>query len=644
MALLTLHNLSYALGYPPLLDHVNMVVEPGEKIGLIGRNGAGKTTLLRLLAQELAPDSGEIIRQQGTKAAFLEQQVPQELSGSVMEVVMSGAVENGRRLTRYYEISRQLAAAHAEKWPAVKISVLEKELDLVHHELDMNGAWEEQYFLESVLSQVGISGDLLFQSLSAGKKRRALFARVLAARPDILLLDEPTNHLDMDSILWLEEFLKKYEKTVIFVTHDRMFLRNIATRIWEMDRGNLFSYGCDYETFLERRELRLNTEAKEWESFDKKLAQEEIWIRTGIMARRTRNEGRVRALKKMREENALRRRDPGNVKIRIQEGVTSGRMVIQTENLGFSFQNENGAEMKIAEDFSIKIMRGDKIGILGPNGIGKTTLLRLLLGELSPQKGTVKHGTQLQIAYFDQLHGVLDLEKTVLDNVCDGATHVTINGQKQHVLGYLEDFLFSSQRAKQAVKFLSGGERNRLLLAKLFLKPANILVMDEPTNDLDMETLDLLEEKLSEYTGTLLLVSHDREFINHVVTSTIVMEGQGKIHEYAGGYDDWLVQRKEAEVSASTKTEKSREKTTSFEKTGVLKGLTYLEKRELEGLPTEVERQEAELAKVHEEMMAPEFYQLPGEKISEFMKNAEIIQQKLDELYARWEALEEKSA
>ena len=655
MPLLTLHHLHYALGYPPLVEDANLTVDPGEKIGLLGRNGAGKTTLLRLLAQELTPDSGEIIRQQGVKTMLLDQQVPQTLRGPVVEIVEAGMGGNGRNLAYFHEISQKLAEAHAENASSGRIASLEKELDRVHHELDLAGAWEEQYFVESVLSRVGVDGSTNFETLSAGRKRRALFARALAARPDVLLLDEPTNHLDLDSILWMEDFLKKYEKTLIFVTHDRMFLRNVATKIWELDRGRIFSYECDYETFLERREQRLNVEAKEWEHFDKKLAQEEVWIRTGIMARRTRNEGRVRALKAMREEYALRRRDPGMVKMQIQEGTTSGRLVIQAENLGFSFRGESGgnpggAETPIVRGFSTKIMRGDKIGILGPNGIGKTTFLRLLLGELAPEMGTVKHGTQLQIAYFDQLHATLDLEKTVLENVCDGATHVTVNGSKQHVLGYLEDFLFSAERAKQAVKFLSGGERNRLLLAKLFLKPANILVMDEPTNDLDMETLDLLEEKLSQFSGTLLLVSHDREFINHVVTSTLVMEGGGVVHEYAGGYDDWLAQRKEptgenAAAGGNTAKNSGGDSRQKDEKKKSAAGtrLTFQEKLELERLPTEVERLEAELAAVHRKMAEPGFYQFSGEEIAGASHQEELLREKLEKLYERWEMLEGKA-
>ncbi len=647
MALLTLRNLSYALGYPPLVDSANVSVEPGEKIGLLGRNGAGKTTLLRLLSQELPPDSGEIVRQAGIKIMLLNQQVPQSLSGTVMEIVMEGLGDVGKKFAHFHETSIQLAAAHAENSPQSAILTLEKTLSRLHHELETENAWEGQHLVENVLSRVGIDGNVDFQTLSAGRKRRALFARALVAQPDVLLLDEPTNHLDLESILWMEDFLKRYEKSVIFVTHDRMFLRNVATRIWELDRGKLFSYECDYEMYLQRREQRLHAEAKEREHFDKKLAQEEIWIRTGIMARRTRNEGRVRALKTMRQEYALRRRDPGVAKMQIQEGESSGRLVIQAKNLNFSFRNqETGAETLISHNFSTKIMRGDKIGILGPNGIGKTTFLRLLLGDLPPESGTIRHGTQLQVAYFDQLHATLDLEKTVLDNVFDGATHVTVNGNKQHVLGYLEDFLFSPERAKQPVKFLSGGERNRLLLAKLFLKPSNVLVMDEPTNDLDMETLDLLEEKLAQYSGTLLLVSHDREFINHVVTSTLVMEGGGNVHEYAGGYDDWMVQRDAVADSAPERERQpEKEKNPVKEKTSENRNrLTYKEKMELERLPAEVEKLEAEIAATHQRMSEPGFYQLSGEEIAQATRQEETLQQTLETLYQRWDSLETRAA
>ena len=664
-----LRDVHFALGYPPLLDHVNMTVESGEKIALIGRNGAGKSTFLKILNQELPPDSGEITRSQGLQTTLLTQQVPVDLTGRVGDIITSGRRKDGELLSRYREVTSGIAQAY-ESGDVRRADSLQKEMDRLQHELEISGAWESQRKVESILQKIGIDGDAEISTLSAGKKRRVLFARAVVAEPDVLLLDEPTNHLDLDSILWLEEFLRKYEKTVIFVTHDRMFLRRIASSIWELDRGHLFRYDCDYETYLARKEQRLHAEEKELEHFQKKLAQEEIWIRTGIMARRTRNEGRVRALKQMRRDAALIRKDPGVAKLQIQEGAVSGRLVLQTKAISFSFKGKDG-ERKIVDSLSTQVMRGDRVGILGPNGAGKTTLLRLLLGELEPDSGDIRHGTQLQIAYFDQLHAALKEEESVLDNVNDGSTHVTINGQKQHVLGYLRDFLFSEERSKMPVKFLSGGEKNRLLLAKLFTKPSNILVMDEPTNDLDMETLDLLEEKLSQYPGTLLLVSHDREFVNNVVTSTLVFEGNGRVKEYVGGYDDWFeqsrqeeqaeaerlarAQKKEKEKAAKQKTEELSPESAPSEfsnrfsspagtggKPGVSeKRLTYREKLELEKLPALIEEKELEMERINERLAEPDFFQKDEAGFIQLTREAEKVQQELEKLYERWEELDQ---
>ncbi len=652
MAQLILRDLNYALGYPPLVDHANMTVEPGEKIALIGRNGAGKSTLLKLLNQELLPDSGEIIRAQGLQTMLLTQQVPVDLKGRVLDIITSGLQKDGELLSRFHEVTAGIARAY-ETEEYAKAESLQKELDRLQHELEVSGAWEIQRKVESVLQKIGIDGEAEISTLSAGKKRRVLFARAVVAEPDVLLLDEPTNHLDLNSILWLEDFLKKYKKTVLFVTHDRMFLRGIATSIWELDRGHLYRYDCAYDTYLERREQRLHAEEKELEHFQKKLAQEEVWIRTGIMARRTRNEGRVRALKQMRRDAALIRKDPGTAKLQIQEGVTSGRLVVQTKGLNFSFRSENG-EFPIVQDLSFQIMRGDRIGILGPNGVGKTTLLRLILGEMAPDSGSIRHGTQLQVSYFDQLHAALNEEASVIDNVNDGSTHVMINGTKQHVLGYLRDFLFSEERAKMLVKFLSGGEKNRLLLAKLFTKPSNILVMDEPTNDLDMETLELLEEKLSQYPGTLLLVSHDREFINNVVTSTLVFEGNGIVKEYVGGYDDWYFQSRQeeqaeaerqakAQQKKAAKTENARSQTnaaSSAKPAPAGKHLTYKEKLELEKLPGEIEKMELQLEELNERLADPGFYQRDEKEFIRTTQEAEKVQLALEKLYERWDELE----
>lgn len=652
MAQLILRDLNYALGYPPLVDHANMTVEPGEKIALIGRNGAGKSTLLKLLNQELLPDSGEIIRAQGLQTMLLTQQVPVDLKGRVLDIITSGLQKDGELLSRFHEVTAGIARAY-ETEEYAKAESLQKELDRLQHELEVSGAWEIQRKVESVLQKIGIDGEAEISTLSAGKKRRVLFARAVVAEPDVLLLDEPTNHLDLNSILWLEDFLKKYKKTVLFVTHDRMFLRGIATSIWELDRGHLYRYDCAYDTYLERREQRLHAEEKELEHFQKKLAQEEVWIRTGIMARRTRNEGRVRALKQMRRDAALIRKDPGTAKLQIQEGVTSGRLVVQTKGLNFSFRSEN-EEFPIVKNLSFQIMRGDRIGILGPNGVGKTTLLRLILGEMAPDSGSIRHGTQLQVSYFDQLHAALNEEASVIDNVNDGSTHVMINGTKQHVLGYLRDFLFSEERAKMPVKFLSGGEKNRLLLAKLFTKPSNILVMDEPTNDLDMETLELLEEKLSQYPGTLLLVSHDREFINNVVTSTLVFEGNGIVKEYVGGYDDWYFQSRQEEQAEAERQAKAQQKkaakaenarsqtnaASSSKPAPAGKHLTYKEKLELEKLPGEIEKMELQLEELNERLADPGFYQRDEKEFIRTTQEAEKVQLALEKLYERWDELE----
>jgi ATP-binding cassette subfamily F protein uup len=472
-------------------------------------------------------------------------------------------------------------------------------------------------------------------------KRRTLLAKALVRGPDILLLDEPTNHLDIDSIAWLEEFFLKYEKTILFVTHDRAFLRRIATRILDLDRGRLASFDCDYETYLKRKEAALEAEAKQRAEFDKKLAKEEVWIRTGIQARRTRNEGRVRALEELRLVRQARRDQAGEVRMEIQEAERSGRLVIEAKHATFRYP---GKEIPTVRDFSAMIMRGDRVGLVGPNGSGKTTLLRTLLGELSPQNGTVRQGTNLEVVYFDQLHAQIDESKTLRDNVSGGAESVVVGGKKKHIIGYLEDFLFTTEQANGPVTRLSGGERNRLLLARLFTKPSNVLVMDEPTNDLDMETLELLETLLCEYPGTLLLVSHDREFLNNVVTSTLAFEGDGRIKEYAGGYDDWLRQSR----SASSESAKSDEKTAKTKKAVAAdppnearsRRLTYKEQKELETLPERIIELETELGELHAAMADPDFFRSPAHEIVARKNQLQTLESTIAEAYRRWEELE----
>ena len=481
MSLIAVRDVCWGFGDAPLLDNVNLQIEKGQRICLLGRNGVGKSSLLKLLCGAILPDSGDIWRQQGITIAALEQEVPSGSDGTILEVVALGLCEKGKAV-------------------------------------------------ESTLSRVGLDPESRFADLSAGMKRRTLFARAMAQEPDLLLLDEPTNHLDIDAIIWMEEYILRHVKTLLFITHDRAFLKRIATRIIELDRGRLTSYDCGYDTYLKRREAAFEAEEQQNRVFDKKLSQEEVWIRQGVKARRTRNEGRVRALQKLRAEAMARRTKTGNVRLELQKAERSGRLVIEAREVNHSY-----GQIPILRDFSTTIMRGDKVGVIGPNGVGKTTLLGILLNEITPDNGTVRHGTQLQVAYFDQLRAQLDEQKTAVQNIGEGNDFIIFNGQKRHVISHLQDFLFSPERCRLPVHVLSGGERNRLLLARLFAKPANVLVLDEPTNDLDAETLELLEELLFDYKGTLLLVSHDRAFLNNVVTSTIVFEGMGLVTEYAGG-------------------------------------------------------------------------------------------------------------
>jgi ATP-binding cassette subfamily F protein uup len=529
--------------------------------------------------------------------ALLSQEVPQDISGTIAEVVAGGM---------------PVAAD------------------------DHDVSWQAEQRIKRILMEMDLTGDLRFETLSSGMKRRVLLARAIVADPDLLLLDEPTNHLDLAAIEWLEDFLLRWKKTLIFVTHDRMFLRKLATRIFEIDRGRLFDWSCDYDTFLSRKEAALAAEETQNALFDKKLAEEEVWIRTGIKARRTRNEGRVRALEQLRSIRSNRREATGKVQLAIQEGERSGMLVAEVEGVSFAYEGRT-----IVRDFSTSIMRGDKVGIIGPNGVGKTTLLRILLGQLQPQAGSVRLGTNLQVAYFDQLRMQLNDDASVQDNVADGYDTVRVGDSSRHVIGYLRDFLFSPERARLPVRFLSGGERNRLLLAKLFTKPANVIVLDEPTNDLDTETLELLEERLVEFAGTVLLVSHDRMFLNNVVTSTIVFEESG-VREYFGGYDDWLRQRKVAPSRAAHEvTNRAAARRAAEETSPVKRRLSFKEKQELDALPGRIEEFDAQIAALHREMAEPQFYQQSGAQIAAEQARLKSLEEQLASAYSRWEELEQ---
>jgi ATP-binding cassette subfamily F protein uup len=625
MSLIALRDVSLGFRGPPVLDQANLTIEPGERACLLGRNGAGKTTFLRLLHGTLEPDRGQVIRQQGLRTAMLPQEVPRDLDGSVFDEVARGLGPKAELLAEYHRLAGRLAAEGSEELRAA--------LGRIQHALEIDGGWRLHQEVEAVVSRMSLQPDAAVANLSAGMKRRVLLARAVAGNPDILLLDEPTNHLDIDSIRWLEDFLLCDGGTLLLVTHDRALLGKVATRILELDRGRLTSWSCDYPTYLNRKEAALQAESRQNTEFDKKLAKEEVWIRTGIKARRTRNEGRVRALEALREARRARRDRPGEVKMEIQEADPSGRLVIEAKHLHFGY-----GDRTIVRGLSTMVMRGDRVGVIGPNGSGKTTLLGLLLGHLQPEAGTVRHGTSLEVAHFDQLHAQLDDAKSVRENVGGGSDAVTINGRTRHVVGYLEDFLFTPEQAGGPVARLSGGERNRLLLARLFAKPSNVLVMDEPTNDLDLETLELLEDLLSEYPGTLLLVSHDREFLNNVVTSTLVLEGDGRVQEYAGGYDDWLRQRPAAPPPPARPAAARPQARPSPRQRP--RRLTYNEQRELQALPERIEALEAALAELHRVTADPAFYRKTPAEIVSVKSRLQSLQNDVAGAYRRWEELE----
>ncbi|MCC7201043.1 MAG: ATP-binding cassette domain-containing protein [Nitrospirae bacterium] len=628
MALISLNEISVTFGGPPLFDELTLHLEAGERVALLGRNGTGKTTLMKVIAGQMGVDSGKIIRQQGVEITHLPQEIPADMTGSVFDIVASGLGNRGNLIMDYHHVSHQLLTEHTPE--------LMRRLARLQTELDHTGGWDINNQVEYVIAQMKLDPESDFTNLSGGQKRRTLLAKALVLKPGILLLDEPTNHLDMDSINWLEGFLKTYPGTLLLVTHDRMFMRNIATRIIELDRGRLFSWSCDYETFLIRKQNALDNEAVRQAEFDKALTEEERWIRKGVKARRTRNEGRVRALERMREEKKSQRKAIGQVSMRAQESEISGHLVIKVSNLGYSY-----GDNCIIRDFSTQIMRGDKIGVIGPNGAGKTTLLRLLLGKMAPTQGKVRLGTNLEVAYYDQLREQLDEEKTVIENVCGKGDTVTINGRSRHIIGYLQDFLFSPERARTSARVLSGGERNRLFLARLFTRPSNVLVMDEPTNDLDIETLELLEELLVEYSGTLLLVSHDRAFLNNVVTSTMVLEGDGIIAEYPGGYDDWILQRRPSvnELQPAAKGH-AEEQVIKKERPRKLK-LSFKEEKELVSLPERIEQLESEREELFRLMSDAEYFKRTPAEMNKAKARFEIIEEELISAYRRWEYLEE---
>ena len=620
MSLIQLQRVDFSIGGPLLLEHVDLSIEANERVCIVGRNGEGKSTLMKLIAGELKADDGEVRVQNGIVVARMAQEVPQDTAGSVFDVVAQGLGDLGLLLARYHHL---LAEGDMDA------------LGDVQTQIEAQHGWDLDRRVSDVLTRLELPGDTDFAALSGGMKRRVLLAQALVRKPDVLLLDEPTNHLDIEAIGWLEAFLRQFEGSIIFITHDRSFLRALATRIVEIDRGQLTDWPGDYDNYLRRREERLHAESQANIHFDKKLAQEEVWIRQGIKARRTRNEGRVRALKALRVERSQRRELSGNVKMTMANAQASGKKVIDLEHVHQSY----GGRVLI-ENLSTTIMRGDRVGIIGPNGAGKSTLLKIMLGDLKPDRGHATLGTGIQIAYFDQHRVQLNDQLNALDNVAEGREFIELNGSRKHIIGYLQDFLFSPERARAPITRLSGGERNRLLLAKLFAQPSNLLVMDEPTNDLDVETLELLEELLTQYQGTLLLVSHDREFLDNVVSSTLVLEGEGKIGEYVGGYTDWLRQRPSALAPSIKSLESKTVAAAAAPVAEAKRKLSYKDARELEQLPKRIETLEADIAARSEAMNDPEFFRQDNAALTKANEALSKLQAELDTAYARWAELD----
>ena len=629
MSLLRFDEVSLEFGDLKILDEAEFSIDAGERVCLIGRNGAGKSTTLKLISGELEPDRGEIVRGQDLVVSQLAQTLPEAMNLYVRDIVRAGLKDIEALLAEYQRRSKLDLDRHGLL-----------ELEALHAKIDAHEGWHIEQRVETVITDLNLPADKKMNELSGGWRRRVALAKALVQKPDLLLLDEPTNHLDIATIKWLEDRVYSYPGAVIFITHDRAFLQRLATRIVEIDRTHLTSWPGNYENFLRRKEKALEDEEAANARFDKKLEEEEAWIRQGIKARRTRNEGRARALLKMREEREKRLSPEARARIYIEEAEQSGRKVIRAKNVGYRYGDE-----PLIESFSIKIMRGDRIGLIGNNGVGKTTLLRLLLGQLEPQSGTIKHGTNLEIGYFDQLRQTLDLEKSVAYNVGEGRTYIKLNGKDRHVVGYLKGFLFSPKRSDTPVKALSGGERNRVILAKLFTRPANLLVLDEPTNDLDIETLEVLEEKLCEYSGTLIVVSHDREFLDNVVTSTIVFEENGRIQEYVGGYSDWVRQGKQLAVTDNPyEAEERKRRAAERRRQRPATKLSYKDQRELDALPAEIEKLESAIAELQQAVADPGFYSQDGDAVRETLQRLSDTEADLERRVERWGELETLAA